>query len=255
MSFLAQMPSWYHVSPRLDLLLSLDLCKARLVLYNRHKPLGNPSPHDFAAAAKSLQSCPTLCDPIDSSPPGSTMPGILQARTWQVKSLSRVRQPTRLGCHCLLHTTLGCHQMNLTTRDRWSHLKLFLCSVGNPTLQPLDGCSRPEGPNRRTMFTQALKPPGTPSWVLPLPPTGYLCFKGKFQYSCTFRFCCRWDRGLGLLILPTWHYALRTDTLLGEPSLPEAMCILIWPVYPWGSCWFCEPWDIDLHFHTSPTVA
>ena len=34
-----------------------------------------------AAAAKSLQSCPTLCDPIDSSPPGSTVPGILQART------------------------------------------------------------------------------------------------------------------------------------------------------------------------------
>ena len=34
-----------------------------------------------AAAAKSLQSCPTLCDPIDSSPPGSPIPGILQART------------------------------------------------------------------------------------------------------------------------------------------------------------------------------
>ena len=34
-----------------------------------------------AAAAKSLQSCPTLCDPIDSSPPGSAAPGILQART------------------------------------------------------------------------------------------------------------------------------------------------------------------------------
>jgi len=34
-----------------------------------------------AAAAKSLQSCPTLCDPIDVSPPGSPAPGILQART------------------------------------------------------------------------------------------------------------------------------------------------------------------------------
>ena len=33
-----------------------------------------------AAAAKSSQSCPTLCDPIDSSPPGSPVPGILQAR-------------------------------------------------------------------------------------------------------------------------------------------------------------------------------
>ena len=33
-----------------------------------------------AAAAKSLQSCPTLCNPIDGSPPGSAIPGILQAR-------------------------------------------------------------------------------------------------------------------------------------------------------------------------------
>ena len=60
----------------------------------------------MAAAAKSLQSCPTLCDPRDGSPPGSPVPGILQARTlewvaisfsnawkWKVnvKSLSRVR--------------------------------------------------------------------------------------------------------------------------------------------------------------------
>ena len=42
-----------------------------------------------AAAAKSLQSCPTLCDPRDGSPPGSPVPGILQARTW-------------VGCHFLL---------------------------------------------------------------------------------------------------------------------------------------------------------
>ena len=55
-----------------------------------------------AAAAKSLQSCPTLCDPIDGSPPGSPVPQILQARIveWvanfhlqcvKVKSLSRVQ--------------------------------------------------------------------------------------------------------------------------------------------------------------------
>ena len=42
-----------------------------------------------AAAAKSLQLCPTLCDPIDCSPPGSPVPGILQART-------------QVGCHFLL---------------------------------------------------------------------------------------------------------------------------------------------------------
>ena len=64
------------------------------------------TPFGKAATAKSLQSCPTLCDPIDGSPPDSAIPGILQARTvewfaisfsnaWQwkvkMKSLSRVR--------------------------------------------------------------------------------------------------------------------------------------------------------------------
>ena len=44
-----------------------------------------------AAAAKLLQSCPTLCDPINGSPPGSPVPGILQARTleWIAISFSK----------------------------------------------------------------------------------------------------------------------------------------------------------------------
>ena len=62
-------------------------------------PPGSPVPGILqartlaAAAAKSLQSCPTLCDPRDGSPPGSPIPGILQARTLQV------------GCHFLLQCT------------------------------------------------------------------------------------------------------------------------------------------------------
>ena len=94
-----------------------------------------------AAAAKSLQSCLTLCDPREGSPPGSPVPGILQAstlewvaisfsNTWKwkvkVKLLSHVRlfetpwtaahqapppmgfsrQDTGVGCHCLLHILL-----------------------------------------------------------------------------------------------------------------------------------------------------
>ena len=41
-----------------------------------------------AAAVKSLQSCPTLCDPTDGSPPGSPVPGILQARTLEWVAIS-----------------------------------------------------------------------------------------------------------------------------------------------------------------------
>ena len=60
-----------------------------------------------SAAAKSLQSCPTLCNPIDGSPPGSPIPGILQARTleWDaisfsilVKSLKQITQPLNYFC-------------------------------------------------------------------------------------------------------------------------------------------------------------
>ena len=44
--------------------------------------------NDYAAAAKSLQSCLTLCDPIDDSPPGSSVPGILRARTLEWVAIS-----------------------------------------------------------------------------------------------------------------------------------------------------------------------
>ena len=49
---------------------------------------GKSEPRILVAAAKSLQSCPTLCDPMDGSPPGSTIPGILQARTLEWVAIS-----------------------------------------------------------------------------------------------------------------------------------------------------------------------
>ena len=58
--------------------------------------VGKESACNAAAAARSLQSCPTLCDPIDSSPSGSTVPGILQARTleWVAISFSNAGDPS-----------------------------------------------------------------------------------------------------------------------------------------------------------------
>ena len=90
-----------------------------------------------AAAAKSLQSCPTLCDSIDGSPPGSAVPGILQARThmwvaisfsnalkWKVKvkSLSRAR---------LLATPWP---MGFSRQEYWR---------GVPLPSPISQCSMP----------------------------------------------------------------------------------------------------------------
>ena len=92
-----------------------------------------------AASVKSLQLCPTLCEPIDGSPPGFPVPGILQARTlgvgchfllqcMKVKNESEVAQscptlsdphglqPTRLLCPCYLSDT-GCRSKLWTLSD------------------------------------------------------------------------------------------------------------------------------------------
>ena len=65
---------------------TLDICGNSKVQWKEARPRNL----DSAAAAKSLHSCPTLCDPIDGSPPGPAVPGILQARTleWVVISSS-----------------------------------------------------------------------------------------------------------------------------------------------------------------------
>ena len=52
------------------------------------------APTAAAAAAKSLQSCPTLCDPIDGSPPGSSVPGILQEGTLEWVAIAFSLAPT-----------------------------------------------------------------------------------------------------------------------------------------------------------------
>ena len=61
---------------------------AAKVLPTERVSLSILSPNSAAAAAKSLQSCPTLCDPIDGLPPGFPVPGILQARTLEWVAIS-----------------------------------------------------------------------------------------------------------------------------------------------------------------------
>ena len=61
------------------------VCMYRVMQAAPHNPV---SVHSAAAAAKLLQTCPTLCDPIDGSPPGSPVPKILQARTLEWVAIS-----------------------------------------------------------------------------------------------------------------------------------------------------------------------
>ena len=84
------------------------------------------------AAAKSLQSCQTLCDPTDSSPPGSPVPGILQART-------------RVGCHFLLQcmkekSESEVTQSCLTLRDRMDCSPPGSTSMGFSRQEYWSGC-------------------------------------------------------------------------------------------------------------------
>ena len=110
-----------------------------------------------AATAKSLQSCPTLCDPIDGSPPGSPIPGILQARTqvgccfllqcMEVKSESEVAQscPTLSDpMDCSLPGSPLPSPPFLFTVPLTQLLLVCLCAQSFPTLcNPMD-CSRPD---------------------------------------------------------------------------------------------------------------
>ena len=100
-----------------------------------------------AAAAKSLQSCLTLCDPIDGSPPGSPVPGILQARTleWAAISFSNAwkwkAKVNLLSCVRLLATPwTAAYQappsMGFSRKEHWSggplpSLVCFLCGLKN----------------------------------------------------------------------------------------------------------------------------
>ena len=89
----------------------------------------------YAAAAKSLQSCPTLCDPTDGSPPGSAVPGILQARTleWAAISFSnawkwKVKVKTLSHVRLLATPWTAAHQaplsMGFARQEYWSGVPL-----------------------------------------------------------------------------------------------------------------------------------
>ena len=68
----------------------------------RTMPCVSYPPLPLAAAAALLQSCPTLCDPIDGSPPGSSVPGILQARTLEWAAISFSPLPLTVPAKCSL---------------------------------------------------------------------------------------------------------------------------------------------------------
>ena len=116
-----------------------------LCVQNKHmyigKSLENHTAKSFptlpaaAAAAKSLQCCLTLCDPIDGSPPGSPIPGILQARTLQWVAISssnackwKVKVKSLSGVRLFATPWTAVHQapasMGFSRQEYWSGVPL-----------------------------------------------------------------------------------------------------------------------------------
>ena len=108
-----------------------------------------------AAAAKSLQSCPTLCDPIDGSPPGSPVPGILQATTleWVAISFSnawkwKVNVKSLSRAQLLATPWTAAYQappsMGFSRQEYWSGLPLpSLMTESSPGLITGVSCNEP----------------------------------------------------------------------------------------------------------------
>ena len=104
-----------------------------------------------AAAAKSFQSCPTLCNPIDSSPPGSPVPGILQARTleWVAISFSnawkwKVKVKSLSQVQLFVTTWTAAYQapppMGFSRQEHWSGCHRLLPSSMYTTQAKTDSC-------------------------------------------------------------------------------------------------------------------
>ena len=120
---------------------------------------------DAAAAAKLLQSCPTLCNPIDGSPPGSPIPGILQARRleWVAISFSnawkwKVKVKTLSCVRLLAAPWTAAHQappsLGFSRQEYWSGVPLPSC--GHVWLWELD-CEEGWAPKNWCFWTVVLE--------------------------------------------------------------------------------------------------
>ena len=130
-----------------------------------------PGVRAAAAAAKSLQSCPTLCDPIDGNPPGFPVPGILQARTleWVAISFSnawkgKVKVKSLSHLWLLATAWTAAHQappsMGFSRQEYWRGVPL-------PSLK-CEGQAEPKGAKRSEASGSILASPFVCFFLLPL---------------------------------------------------------------------------------------
>ena len=161
-----------------------------------------------AAATKSLQSCPTLCDPIDGSPPGSPIPGILQARTleWVAISFPNVwkwKMKTKSLSHVQLLVTpwTAAYQappsMGFARQEYWSGV-------------PLPSPKSPPSPHHRL----------TPI----LHHLSFLSF-GSFKVSLKLWRCTKYYESR--ILLDVYNLSLSFTIILPTPNLTEVFVVTL----------------------------
>ena len=108
------------------------MCIYKHILFDKKKD------QPAAAAAKLLQSCPTLCDPIDSSPPGSAIPGIFQARTLEWAAIAFSRHLYSLSSLCVPQDSAATPPTaRLGSSSAFRTYLYFACSLLYPYLPTL----------------------------------------------------------------------------------------------------------------------
>ena len=201
---LSPRPNSYLRNATLNSSTKASFSTARWVVLNVQRSLPKRARGLFSSVtAKSLQSCPTLCDPIDGSPPGCPVPGILQARTlewvaisfsnawkWKVKVKSLQSCPTL--CDPMDCSLPGSSSMGFSRQEYWSGLPLS--SLKCIAVPSKTGPGLVQFP--RTVYLSIKSP--FPESINRHPEASYLCGVCKIRQLCRKDTNCpalqRWRR-------------------------------------------------------------
>ena len=174
---------------------------------------------DAAAAAKSLQSCPTLRSPIDGSPPGYPVPGILQQEHWRGVPLP---SPSWDAGTCLFHASIS-----------HPHLSFFLFMIDNVLIPPLNVILPPSKSKAHNLPIMGHM--SAAYQIFPVPPfpthAGLyflvpLWLGGAWfqQMSCGWNWCVQWTASTWWprVFMPSWMLTdhIWDGQLLSQPGYP-----------------------------------
>ena len=181
-----------------------------------------------SATAKSLQSCPTLCNPMDGSPPGPAVPGSLQARklewvaisfsnAWKWKVKVKLLSPVRLLATPWTAAYQAPPSMGFSRQEDWS---------GVPLPSPIYSTMYLLTSQVASLALSAPFPFGNHKFVF------YVCESAVDLYIISF------------LLFLKFHTSAPSEQSVGSMGLEER---LHFPLHHLGWCWHVSTWDMTAH--------